>query len=106
FYAGIADEAHHQQSSHDVHGRVVGLRLRDTVIDLILANVVHQHRTEDARSRPGSEQPAVNGADIAGAEHVLEIGWNGREAAAVHTDDHDEAQHEQRHAADLTGPRH
>ena len=101
---GVADEADDQQPRHDVHGDVVGLRLRHAVIDLILADVVDEHRTEHAGRRPRRDQPAVDGADVARAEHVLQIGRHGGEAAAVHADDDDEAQHEQRHAADRAGP--
>src|SRR5208282_282597 len=33
----VTDEADHQQPGHDVHGAVVGLRLRHAMIDLVFA---------------------------------------------------------------------
>src|SRR5665213_1579834 len=96
----VAYEADHQQPGHDVHGGVVGLRLRHAVIDVVLADIVHQHRTEDAGHRPGRQQQAVDGADIARSEHVPEIGRHGGEASAVHADDHQEGADEPDHAAD------
>src|SRR4051795_7206022 len=68
--AEIGEEADHEQSGHDVHGGVVGLRLRHAMGDVVFADVVDQHRSGDAGSGPCREQDAVDGADIAGAEHV------------------------------------
>ena len=102
----IADEADHQQPGHDVHGHVIGVGLRHAVGDVILADVVHQYRAEDAGHRPGGKQQAVNGADITRAEHVSQISRDSREAAAVHADDDQEADHEAGHAADRSRMRH
>lgn len=102
----IADEPDHQQSGHDVHGGVVGLRLRHTMRDVVFADVVHQHRTEDARRRPCGKQQAMDGADIADAEHVLQIGRHRGEPSAVHADDDQEGADESDHAADRAGIGH
>src|ERR1043166_561398 len=37
----VAHESHDQQRRHDVHRHRVGVRLRDPVTDLILADVIH-----------------------------------------------------------------
>src|SRR6185312_13855663 len=102
----VADEADHEQARHDVHGRVVGLRFRHAVSDVVLADVVHQYWTEDASRRPRGEQHAVNRADVARAEHVSQISGYGREATAVHADDYEEAADEPDDAADRAGVRH
>src|SRR5262249_61771886 len=72
----------------------------------VLADVVHQHRTEDAGRGPGGEQHSVNRADITRAEHVLEISGYGREAATIHADDDEEAADEADNATDRTGVGH
>ena len=102
----IADEADHQQPGHDVHGDVVGIGLRHAVSDVVLADVVHQNRAEDAGHRPCGKQQAVDGADIARAEHISQISRHGREAAAIHADNDQEADHETGHAADRSRIRH
>src|SRR6185437_10556438 len=102
----VADEADHEQPGHDVHGRVVGLRLRHAVGDVVFADVVHQHGAEDPRHRPRRQQKAVNGADVTRAIHVPEVGGHRGEAAAIHADDYEEAAHEADDAADRAGIGH
>src|SRR5262252_2464335 len=97
----VADKADHQESRHDVHSDVISLCRRHAVRNIILTNVVHQHRPEYAGHRPGSKQQSMDGTDIAGAEHVFQVGRYGGEAAAVHADDYEEAADESDHAADL-----
>jgi hypothetical protein len=62
--AEIGEEANHEQPGHDVHGGVVGLRLRHAVRDVEFADVVDQYRAGDSGSRPCGEQDAVDGADV------------------------------------------
>ena len=45
----IGDEADHQKPGHDVHGDIIGLGLRNAAVDLVLPDVVDQHRTEARR---------------------------------------------------------
>ena len=101
----VADEAERQQPREDVHGDVVDLRARHAGVELELADVVHEHRAEDAGGRPGGEQAAVDGADHLRAEHVREIRRHRREAAAVHRQDDAEERDEQREAADAGATR-
>src|SRR6516165_11113800 len=96
----VAEETDQQKASHDVHGHVVGIGLRYAVGYGVLADIIHQHRTEDASHRPRSQQQAVYGTDVACAKHVLEIGGYRRKAATVHADDHEEAADETDHTAD------
>ena len=74
--------------------------------DVVLADVVHEHWSENAGHRPGGEQQAVDSTDIACAKHVLEICWNGGEAAAIHADDYQETTDETDDAANRIGVRH
>src|SRR5262245_64564559 len=74
--------------------------------DVVLADVVHEHGTEDAGRRPRRKQHAVDRADVARAEHVLEIGGHGREAATVHADDDKEAAYESDDTPDRAGVGH
>ncbi len=48
----------------------------------------------------------MDGAHVAGTEHVAQVGRDGGETAAVHAEDDGEAGDEQRHAADGAGVRH
>src|SRR6516225_1041770 len=100
----VAEETDQQKASHDVHGHVVGIGLRYAVGYVVLADIIHQHRTEDASHRPRSQQQAVYGTDVACAKHVLEIGGYRRKAATVHADDHEEAADETDHTADRPHP--
>src|SRR6201996_434848 len=102
----IGDEANHQQPGHDVHGDIIGLGFRNAAVDLKLPYVVDKHWAKDACSRPRGKKQSVNRADIAGAEHILEIGWHSGEAAAIHTDDDEETQDEQRQTAGAAEVRH
>ena len=52
----------------------------------------------DTRRRPGGQQPAVDGADLEGAEEVAQVGRHGGEPAAVEGDDHRGQQDEERRA--------
>ena len=52
--------------------------------ELVFADVVHQHRAEDAGGGPGGQQAPVNRAHELGAEHVGQVRGDGGEAAAVH----------------------
>ena len=105
FIDGRPGSAGHEQRRHQVHRHRVRVRLRHAVRDLVLADVVHQHRPSDARHRPGGEQPPVNRADLHRAEQIAEVRGNRREAAAVHAEDHEVERDEQRHAADAPGGR-
>ena len=102
----VADEPDDEQPGHDVHRRRVGVGLRDAMRDLVFANVVHEHRTDDAGSRPRGEQAAVDRAHLNRAEQVAQVGRDRREAAAVHADDDHVAEHEQTHVPGASGGRH
>ena len=52
-----------------------------------VVHVVHDHRADDARRRPGGQQPPVNGANKLRAEDIGEIGRDGGEPAAIHRGD-------------------
>src|SRR3546814_713588 len=108
--AGLDEEVEYepddQQPRHNVHGDVVGLCVRNAVRNVVLADVVDQNGADNAGRRPGGQQDAMDCADIACAEHVAQIGWYGREASAIHTDDDEEAAYEQDHIAGSTGKRH
>ena len=42
----IGDEADDQKPGHDVHGDVIGLAFGTPCVDLVLPDVVHQHRAK------------------------------------------------------------
>jgi hypothetical protein len=96
----VAEQPDQEKDGHEVHGLGVSAGLGHMVIHLVLANVINQHRTEDAGSGPGSEQPAVDSTDVLHAEDVAQIRWDGGEATAIHADDDDEAEDEQADTAD------
>src|ERR1700729_2942196 len=75
----IGDKTDNKKPRHNVHRDVIGLGFRHATVDLVLPDVVDQNRTEHTRHRPSSDQKSVDRADIAGAEHVLEISRTGRE---------------------------
>ena len=90
----VGDEADREHADHRQQRRpVVGgdqvARLADRVED-----AVDDQRARDAGGRPGGQQAAVDGADLEGAEEVLEVGRDGREATAVVGDDHHRQGHE------------
>src|SRR5487761_889736 len=95
----IAEEADDQQRSHQIHGDVVGVGLRNSTRNLVRADVVDQYRTEHPGSGPGGEQQSVNRADITRPEHVLEICRQRGESATVHADDDEEEEDEKTDAA-------
>src|SRR6202000_3027534 len=64
----IGDKADHQQSSHQIHRHRISISLGDTVIDLVLADIIDEHRTQYTGHRPGGQQAPVDGADMHGAE--------------------------------------
>ena len=101
----VGDEADDQQPGEDVEDRPVDLVGRDAVGLARVVQVVDDHRADDAGRRPRREQASVDGADELRAEHVGEIGRNGREAAAVHRRDDAEAGDEQREDLPVRGER-
>jgi hypothetical protein len=44
----VTEETHDKQPGHNVHRGVLGLRLWNTVRDVVFTNVIDQHRTENA----------------------------------------------------------
>src|SRR5699024_6218863 len=104
--AEVTDQADQQQADHDVHGDGVGLCRVHTGVDLGGADVVHQYGPGNAGRRPGSQDAAVDGAHVHGAEDVLQVGGDGGKAAAVHADDDAVAYYVQEHAADRCRTRH
>ncbi len=91
----IGDEAYDQETSENVEDRPVDLVGRDALGLARVVHVVDDHRAEDAGRRPSRQQASVNGTDELRAEHVGEVGRDGREAAAVHRGDDAEAGDEQ-----------
>ena len=87
-----------KQADKDIHGERVGIRRPDTACDLELADVVHQHRPEYASRRPCGQQASVNRTHLSGSEEIRQVGWNRREPASVHRQDHAEDRHEERKA--------
>src|SRR5579859_1970992 len=73
----VANKSNQQQTAHDVHGDRIGLRLRHAAVDLILANVVDQHGTQDTGHRPRRQQPPMDGAHLKGAEDVAQVRRDG-----------------------------
>ena len=65
------------------------------LFDLILPDVIHQHGSQYPGDRPGGQQPAVDGADLVGAEHVAQVGRDGGETAAIHRENDAEGRNEQ-----------
>src|SRR5277367_5773550 len=59
----IGDEANDQKPGHDVHRDVIGLRFRDSAVDLILPDVIDQNRAQDARHRPCRDEPPMDRSD-------------------------------------------
>jgi hypothetical protein len=94
----VRDEADDQQRDHDEQRRPVGGRALDAGVALAVDDAVDDERPGHTGSRPRGEQPAVDGTDLEGAEHVLEVGRDGREAAAVEGQDHRRQRDEQQHA--------
>ena len=60
--------------------------LRDAVVDLVLAYVVDQHRPQHSGHGPRGDQHPLDGADVAGAEQVAQVGGDGGKAAAIHAE--------------------
>jgi hypothetical protein len=58
------------------------------------SRLVHDYGADDARGRPGRQQPAMDGADELRAEHVRKIGRHCGKAAAIHGQDDAEGEHE------------
>jgi hypothetical protein len=54
------------------------------VVELVLADVVHQHGPEHAGRRPRCQQPPVNRADVAHAENIPQVGGDGGEPSVIH----------------------
>src|SRR3546814_13413527 len=93
----VAYEPDDQQPRHNVHGDVVGLCVRNAVRNVVLADVVDQNGADNAGRRPGGQQDAMDCADIACAEHVAQLCWDGREASALPTADEEDKDYEQDH---------
>src|SRR6185503_19864384 len=70
--------------------------------DIVLTDVVHEHRTKDSGRRPGFEQHSVDRAEITRAEHVFQVRRHGGATAAIHVDDYEEAANGPGYAADRT----
>src|SRR5206468_9067512 len=72
-HQNIADESDDEKHGHQPHRHVVRLRLRNAGLDLMLPDVVHEHRPEHAGGRPRREKPSVDGADEARAEQIRHV---------------------------------
>src|SRR5258706_2728347 len=101
----VADETADQQRREDVHRGVVSGALGYAMLDLVIVDVVHDHRTEHTGGGPRSQQATMDGAHHLRAEHVGEIRWNGGEATAIHGEDDAEKADEKRHVARMPRPR-
>lgn len=55
-------------------GWVVDLLARDAEAELVVAQVVHDHRAQDARRGPGGEQAAMDGSHHLGADRYSGAG--------------------------------
>ena len=82
-------------ADHDEQRAAVGVGGQLARRALGVEEAVDDQRPGHAGRRPGGEQPAVDGADLEGAEQVAQVGRHGREAAAVEGQDHRGEQHEQ-----------
>src|SRR5262245_35250684 len=85
----VRDKAKDQQAGKDVHGEVVDLLTRDAGCNLRFADVVHEHRSDDARRRPRGQQATMDRSDVLRTERVSKVRGNGGEATAIHR--HDDA---------------
>ena len=79
----------------DVHGGVVDAGARHAMLDLVVADVVHEHRAQDARRRPRGQQASMDRSHHLRAKQVRQIRRHRRESAAVHRHDHAHEGHEQ-----------
>ena len=95
----VADQADHQHARKDVHGLVVDLFARNAQPQLVLAHVVHHHRTQHTGGSPGGKQAAVNGAHHLGTKQVSQVRRYCGKAAAVHAKNDAKGRYKQHDAA-------
>ena len=79
----VGDEADGQQADHDEQRRPVVAGDQLTGRAAGVEDAVDDQRPGDAGGRPGGQQPAVDRADLEGAEQVAQVGRDGGEPAAV-----------------------
>src|SRR5688572_20632553 len=73
--------------------------------ELELADVVDDNWTENAGDRPRSQQAPMDRADMLRTEEIGEVGGHGREAPAIHGENHAEDRYEEANAPGFTSDR-
>ena len=92
----VGDEADDEDADHDVERQRVDVGAGLAGGGLGVGDRVDDQRPGHARRRPRGQQAAVDRPDLERPEEVLEVGRDGREAAAVEREDHAGQQHEPR----------